>query len=293
MVFVQSFWSKPFLNLDSNDMNYRVSGGFIDKRYFYYCWALSYLHLKKLGEKVVLFTDDHGQYLFADVLGFAYDEVHLDFNALADLSSSYWAIPKLVTYNRMREPFLHVDGDLIIYPGFMHLNVEDKDLVFEFKNDAFSEDHFETIRHLNGIVFEGHSSGEAAELNCGVVGGKDYRFLNDFGDYSLKLFYRNLGKLETDRLRFNKNMINSYFEQYLLFRFVCKREKDFCCLYENNPREIYMRDFFLAKSNSSRILTHFFLNLKSKYSLEIETALRLNYPEWHRKINDLIERNII
>ncbi len=169
MVYVQSFWSKPFLNADSNEYNYRVSGGFIDKRYFYYCWALSFLSLKRLGEKVILVTDDLGKYLLVEALGMEYDEVQLEFNKLDDLSSSYWAIPKLHVYKSMQEPFLHIDGDLILYPGFKNLGLESKNLVFEFKNESFSDDHLKSIKYLNKVLFDGINSFEINSVKADLL----------------------------------------------------------------------------------------------------------------------------
>jgi hypothetical protein len=134
---------------------------------------------------------------------------------------------------------------------------------------------------------------EPGELNCGVIGGRDYKFLNEFAAWSLNLFDNNLGKLDSEFLKYNKNFINSYFEQYLLYRHICQNGKAFSCIYEKNPGQLYRRDFFLAAGYPTRIMTHFILNLKIKYSLEIELRLRLNHPEWYARINDLIDRNII
>ena len=359
MVFVQSFWSRPFLNVDSNEYNYRVSAGFLDKRYFYYCWTLSYLSLKSFGGKCLLITDDLGKYLLTEALGMEYDEVRLEFNALENLSTSYWAIPKLNVYKNMKEPFLHFDGDLILYPGFKDLGLEKRDLVFEFKNESFSDSHLKSIEYLDDLLFNGVKSGvktlqvilssqtnlansytpfepnptesnpiesnppesnstesfagEACagesraiepslskdsgiltgELNCGIIGGRNYKFLNEFASWSLDMFNNNLGKLDSEFLKYNKNFINSYFEQYLLYRYISHTGKAFSCIYENDPRQLYQRDFFLPASNTTRIMTHFILNLKIKYSLEIELSLRLNHPEWYARINDLIDRNII
>ena len=205
MVFVQSFWSKPFLNTDSNEFNYRVSGGFTDKKYFYYSWALSFLSLKNFGRKCLLVTDDLGKYLLIEALGMEYDEVRLELNELKNLSSSYWAIPKLHVYQTMDEPFLHFDGDLILYPAFKDLGLENHDLVFEFKNDIFSDDHLKSINYMDGLLFDEIYQPEVTidesdicepfairsslfntckkhtgELNCGVIGGRDYKFLNEF-----------------------------------------------------------------------------------------------------------------
>jgi hypothetical protein len=283
----------------------------------------------------------------------------------------------------MREPFLHFDGDLILYPGLRDLNLEKRDLVFEFKNESFSDDHLKSIDYLDKLLFDETSqygsipaglrssrsntdkthhydfsrdnsnplktiavkpqqqfnhyrpeiliksskaksylinpntapvnSGrlntslplasefsqaqsskyELGELNCGVIGGKDYRFLNAFASWSLDLFNKNLGKLDSEFLKYNKNFINSYFEQHLLYRYIINKGKAFSCIYEKDPRQQYQRDFFLPVCHPSRIMIHFILNLKIKYSLEIELTLRLNYPEWYARINDLIERNII
>ena len=293
MVFVQSFWSKPFLNLDSSVVNYRSAGGFIDKRYFYYCWALSFLHLKELGERIILFTDDTGMYLLVDVLGLDYSDIFVEFNQLDHLPSAYWAIPKLVAYSRVNTPFLHVDGDLLVYNGFKNLELGNKGRVFEFENRALSKEHIGTIELLDRIALPESPDGGFAELNCGVVGGTDYRFFNDFAEYSLSLFYNNLSKLDTGNLKYNKNVINSYFEQYLAFCYARHRGKDFHCIYEGDPRETYRRDFFLSRNKEGRIMTHFLMNLKSKFSPDIELMLRIYYPDWYQRINDLMGKNIL
>ena len=131
------------------------------------------------------------------------------------------------------------------------------------------------------------------ELNCGVIGGRDYKFLNEFAAWSLDLFNKNLGKFDSEFLKYNKNFINAYFEQYLLYRFICHAGKAFSCIYENDPRDLYQRDFFLPVNYPSKIMTHFILNLKVKYSLEIELSLRFNHPEMYSRINDLIDRNVL
>jgi hypothetical protein len=293
MIFVQSFWSKPFLNLDSNDVNYRVSGGFIDKRYFYYCWVLSFMQLKKSGRDVVLFTDDLGKYILIDMLDLDYHDVLLEFNELKDLSSSYWAIPKLVTYGKVCEPFLHVDGDLILFDGFRVGDVQSKELVFEFCNRSFSDDHLKTIIKLNSMVLNSTSDLEAGEYNCGIAGGRDYRFFNTFAEWAVDHFVKNLDKLDADDLRFNKNVINAYFEQHLLFQYVRKEHRNCYCLFDCDPRDIYLQTFFLPEHDRAKKMTHFLLNLKSKMSLEIALSLQLHYPEWYLKINDLIDRSVL
>ena len=60
MKIIQSYWTKPNLKKANLHISDRNNGGWLDKRYNYFSWALSCLTLRELYKEVELYTDEQG-----------------------------------------------------------------------------------------------------------------------------------------------------------------------------------------------------------------------------------------
>src|SRR5579872_1836055 len=120
MKIVQSFWTKPFLQLGDTLMDTRLNGGWPGRRYNYFSWALSCLQLRKFYADVELVTDDLGQFLLIEKLGLPYSNVSLGLNSLSGYNPCLWALGKIKAYSIQENPFLHVDNDVFIWNAFDH-----------------------------------------------------------------------------------------------------------------------------------------------------------------------------
>jgi hypothetical protein len=87
---------------------------FLAPEFHWMSWALSCLQLKKLYGHVSLFTNNHGAEVLIERLKLPYDIVDL---RLADINihPGLGVLPKIYTYSFQDQPFLHFDGDVIMW----------------------------------------------------------------------------------------------------------------------------------------------------------------------------------
>jgi hypothetical protein len=73
--------------------------------------------LKLYGEEnLVLVTDSFGKELFVERLGFKYGHVSTMLDQLDDFEfTDFYHYPKILAYEYMQEPFLHIDMDLVMF----------------------------------------------------------------------------------------------------------------------------------------------------------------------------------
>ena len=91
-------------------------------------YAISLTCLKKLGQEVVLYTDDLGYRMLSFL---PYDEIHLILNNIPEKYDMMWACGKF--YAMQNEPLdsIHIDGDVFI------LNESCLNNILSFKNSDF------------------------------------------------------------------------------------------------------------------------------------------------------------
>ncbi|EMD25782.1 hypothetical protein C791_4019 [Amycolatopsis azurea DSM 43854] len=107
---VWSFWSTPYR---------RRHGRHWPSDFFHaLSWILSFRLASRLFPTTALVTDDRGHELLVDRLELPFDDVSLSLNRLTGQAPSWWALGKLHAYREQREPFLHIDNDVFLWPGF-------------------------------------------------------------------------------------------------------------------------------------------------------------------------------
>lgn len=106
MHFVHSFWTKPY------ETNRWYMNDTITTKANVLLYTLSFLYLKSLNQKVVLYTDDKGKELLDFI---PYDEIYLTLNDIPqDNPVMLWAQGKM--YAMKNEPLdaIHIDADVMI-----------------------------------------------------------------------------------------------------------------------------------------------------------------------------------
>ena len=104
--FVHTYWSKPSQNArwDVDKEKQEVSNILIQ--------TLSVAYLKRLGQKIVLHTDDHGKEMFKHL---PYDEVFTTLNEIpSDVPNFIWAYGKFFAMKNEPLGAIHIDGDVFI-----------------------------------------------------------------------------------------------------------------------------------------------------------------------------------
>ena len=104
--FVHTYWSRPAQNArwDVDKQKQEVSNILIQ--------TLSVAYLKRLGQKIVLHTDDHGKEMFKHL---PYDEVFTTLNEIpSDVPNFIWAYGKFFAMKNEPLGAIHIDGDVFI-----------------------------------------------------------------------------------------------------------------------------------------------------------------------------------
>src|SRR5215213_9355428 len=105
MKIVQSFWTKPFLQAGEFLIDSRMNGGWLDRKYNYFSWALSCLQLRKYYSEVELVTDNLGKFILIDCMQLPYTKVVVRLNEIDHYDSSLWALGKIFAYSLQTTPF--------------------------------------------------------------------------------------------------------------------------------------------------------------------------------------------
>lgn len=233
MVAVQSFWCKPFLNNNKNNLLERYLGGFPNLEYFYYSWMISFLQLKKVFGEVRLITDDNGKELLIDYLKIPYDHVSLDLNKIQDERADMWTLGKIYCYSSIKEPFVHCDGDLIVFEDLKN-KVQNKDLFSEYHTRTQDANYTGFVKYLVNSTLDlpisviedvkGNVPFFYEEYNTGLFGGIDYSFINEYAKIALNLYYKN--KLFFEKSNIHLSFFGIICEQYILNCEVKMRDKE-------------------------------------------------------------------
>src|SRR6218665_1136183 len=118
---VQSFWTT------TKSVN---TGGWINKRFEYISWSLSYFLLQKNFKEVHLHCNTAGYEMLIEKLGLGYHKINKALNDYQDLIKKSWGLGKILSYSMQDAPFVHVDGDVFWF------ELPNKDF---FEADAFAQ----------------------------------------------------------------------------------------------------------------------------------------------------------
>lgn len=296
MKIVHSFWSKPFRQ-QSNSIQNRSSGGWLNRKYNYMCWAYSCLQFNKFYDRVDLVTDHFGKKLLIDYLGLPYTDCQLELEKINDYHPDLWAIGKLFAYQLQEEPFIHADGDVIIWKKFdkelenASLIAQSQDNDFDFYHDSLNQifANFKYIAKPIQHFFEKDEK-KVYAINAGLIGGNNIDFFKSFVQQALKFVHQNEGQLSNIKI----GKFNPIYEQYL-FRCLAREEK-LDINYYYPEKDINYFDFVKVTEipKSSQYFHAMGLFKKDKYlNREIEYRFREDYPEYYDRIEDLLKKSII
>ncbi|GAB3710759.1 hypothetical protein GCM10027598_16420 [Amycolatopsis oliviviridis] len=212
---VWSFWSVPYR---------RQHGRHWPSDFFHtLSWILSFRLASRLFPTTALVTDDWGHELLVERLRLPFDDVSLSLNELAAQDPSWWALGKLHAYREQDEPFLHIDNDVFLWPGFPAEGLSGEVVAQNPEHAPLSDAGYyrpsavtAAIRSTGGFLPEEFSgyTGEAA-LCTGIVGGTAIPLLRRYADLGIRMVesagnqaaWRRLAPLED---------YNLVVEQYLL-----------------------------------------------------------------------------
>lgn len=296
MRILHSFWSKPFLKTQGINNWDRSNGGWLERRYNYYSWALSCLKFNQFYEGIELYTDDFGHDLFVEKLKLPYKRVNVKLNQLDGYDPNLWALGKLVTYGLQEEPFLHADGDVFIWGKFRKechnspLVVQNLENDFDYYSDIFNELEKEFKHVPISILQHNEFNPRFSGINAGILGGNDIEFIQEYVKIALKFVNENLPYIS----KINIGLFNNFYEQ-CLFRILADRSNS-----KIVPLLNYVNDRFdglcdLTSVSNSRSYAHAVGIYKKRKETNqlVEYHLKSEFPEYYYRINYLLKNHLI
>jgi len=187
-------------------------------------WSLSILQLRKFYKKIELYTDRQGKELFADILKLPYTDIIEVLDDVNQYDAGLWAIGKIYTYQQQDKPFLHLDGDILIWDQ-LNKGTNHSDLICLHPEDNSSSQYFYR-RRMSKIVADFKyvptymvDTSNVSAINAGMIGGRDLGFFREYTDEAFKFVDKNR---ECFALH-NVEGINTIFEQ-LIFSSLCRNQ---------------------------------------------------------------------
>lgn len=267
----------------------RSGSGWLAPEYHLMSWALSCLQLRQFYNDVVLYTDAVGSKILIDTLRLPYTQVICELDGLNDFHPKLWALPKIYTYQRQEEPFLHIDGDVFIWKAFDEKLLQGNLIA---QNVEVSTDYYQGImRSLKSnlvyfpdeVVVEGNASEPIYAYNAGIMGGHDLSFYNRFSRKAYEFVSKNKDRLS----KIDVTNFNIFFEQHLFYCLAKQANKSVNVLLSEVIGDNKYKGFgeFVEVPHNRQYL-HLLGDYKGISSVcdQMASRLRQDYPEYYYRI---------
>lgn len=181
--------------------------------------AVSNFLAQKHGYRTRLYTDSINYHLFKNI---KYDEVvFLDEEFIKQFPQKGWSLGKLLSMSMVKEPFVHIDFDLLLINDIPNHIKSNECFAFHketyFKN-LFRQETIYEFYNKYGVQNE-LDYRETLSTNCAILGGQNFNLINESCskviEYSIlnkSFFDKNYSPL--------KSRIAMFFEQILLLNII-------------------------------------------------------------------------
>lgn len=216
MKIIQTFWSGN----QKTGSALNIKAGWISPEFHWMSWTLSCLLLRRLYDRVELYTDEIGKKILIDILHLPYTDVHIVFDDSFNIHNELFSLAKIHTYSLQEEPFIHIDGDLFLWKPFSS-SIHKADLIssnLEINLFFNREILLNTEKKLEFIPNYLRGVGQHKNVyssNAGIFGGKNLNFIKKYCDEASNFI--ELNKSELDEV--NMVSLNFLFEQISLYYF--------------------------------------------------------------------------
>mgnify|MGYP001228276600 CR=1 FL=1 len=288
MKYVHSLWSKP-ATTNNFDNNYDVK--YITKNF--YTYLLSLLLVKRLGYSMELYCDE---LTFEYYNKLPYDKFNIvDFDS-DGISSKFWIWGKIKTHLMMNEPYIHIDGDVLLFKDVIGNKFDNtySVIVQSVEDDKTIPNSFNDL-YRNGYkpfenIYINYGKYDYVAYNCGVVGFNDIKFKNEYANNVKNVLYYLSNNSDFDHNRQKYNGMFLIAEQSLLYYMT--KEKNIK-VFEIIPYELiknnnYSFDYWY--SDLPKQIGYCHLLGYSKYKLsninKIKLIIKNNFPEYYSIVTD-------
>jgi|SRR6185437_7034428 len=295
MKIIQSLWSKPGKARIKGNHAIANACGWRDKKYNYFSWTLSCLQFKKYYPEVELVTDKEGYELLINRLKLPYTDVRVELDELEHYPPELWAIGKIYTYGIQDKPFIHADGDVIIWERFRH-DLENSPLLCQSREEGFpfSEIYVVTFSSIlqnfsyypELLIKSIDRNNGILAINAGIIGGNDIPFFKDYVTQAFDFVDRNLKDLH----KIDADKFNVIFEQFLFRALAEERQAPISFFH---PTATIFDDYAGVPDKTKFIHTPGNKKQDTYFVNCLEYRLLSDYPDYYYKIIELLKANEI
>ncbi len=294
MKVVQTFWSKSHNIFDALKTSY----GWASPEYHWMGFALSCLKAKELYGKIELITNEIGKAILVDSLGLPYDSVNVSLDAtLSKYPPELWALAKIQSYGIQKEPFFHLDGDVILgkklSPNALKApliaqNIERSPFYYKDILDQINL-HFDYIPDF--LRKENYENIDFYAINAGVLGGTDLDFIKYYCEEAFRFVDNNLPNLHKITLPITN--LNFIFEQFFFYQLAHQKQQIITCYSEPIVEDPTYKDFVNFLDYPEVNIMHPVGNFKNYPSVcnHYARILQKEYPAYYYKIVKLLIDN--
>jgi hypothetical protein len=262
---VYSFWSKP---MNQNNV------GFNSEEAFANCLKLSVFYSRKYFKQLEMVTDSYGLIILKKWgISEYFDSIKLDFDwVLNGVSIQNWALGKIWACKIQKEPFIHIDNDVILFK-----QLDEKILNADccFQNYEIDYEFYKNLLiEISDKSFKPSYLNINIALNCGIIlFNKNFNLIDLWWEDAL-LCASNL----------NIDYINLLFEQSYIYGLLINNNVNITVLTDFD--EISMKNNYISDEYSNKIgYTHLISNSKRDIKNEEKIKKRL--------IKDVIKLSVI
>ncbi len=202
-------------------------------------WALSCLKLREFYDNVVLYTDSQGKRILGDYLHLPYTKIEVVYDNLK-CREAHWAYPKIVTYSLQDEPFLHVDGDVILSRPIdkniigAELIAQNKEIISDYYKNMVN-DIMRRRTILPSYLKKDIENGSFGSYNAGLLGGSDINYIKKYCEEANKIINDNgMNDPTESNMAVNNNIL---FEQILFYSMVKNDKREVKTVIEHDVQD--------------------------------------------------------
>lgn len=274
------------------------SFGWCSAPYHLMSWALSCLQLLQFYEDIELITDKKGKELLIDKLNLPYKKVRVELDNL-DLVQipGLWVMKKIYSYTLHEEPFLHVDGDVFVYAPFPKELLSGQLIAQNIEQDF---DYYKELVGLVDVSFpfvpkpikeQIDKKNEIQASNAGFLGGKNHAFFKDYFQMVEQFITVNqdqIKSLNPMQIRDFNQLVEQYMFHCLSAYQGIEVNYHLDPVYDPSYMEVF-GNFHHLPTKSSYIHTLGDYKKNGWVCDQLAHRLRLDYPDYYRRISDLFE----
>lgn len=177
-------------------------------------YALSNFLVKKHYPKfqTIFYGDEESLKLFDNI---QFDNLEIISNdTLKNIPKELWTLGKLCSMLQVNEPFLHIDGDMLLFKPLQN-NFLNKDIIC-FHDEAFFDHAIVNMQNVLGIQPNQCQGISSVSYNCGIFGGRDFKNIHYAINTVLNFVIENKNHIVSTIKEHKLKKFNYYFDLSIL-----------------------------------------------------------------------------